>query len=266
MKPTREQLIGWSGAVVLCLLLLLVLSLIYLRTVKQSELEGIPVNFGTMEEAFGFEEPAPADQPDAVPETPVEPQTKPVKTKPEALPPVITQNVEQTAAIKAAKERERQERERLAAEQRRKEEEQRKVAEAQRLVAEALSGKGNANSSEGTASSGAGNQGSTQGNAATGSYTGAGGEGSFDLAGRSLRGSGLQRPNYNIQEEGTIVVAITVNAQGDVIAADISLRGTNIDNPNLRKAAIDAAKRTKFNAISGSQNQQGTITYRYKLR
>ncbi|MGL4492001.1 MAG: energy transducer TonB family protein, partial [Tannerellaceae bacterium] len=32
------------------------------------------------------------------------------------------------------------------------------------------------------------------------------------------------------------------------------------------KSALDAAKRAKFNSISGTNNQAGTITYRYTLR
>jgi TonB family protein len=121
-----------------------------------------------------------------------------------------------------------------------------------------------ANGNEGTASSGAGNQGSIQGNAPTGSYVGVGGYGGFDLAGRTLAAGGLPRPAYSVQEEGKIVINITVDPQGKVISAEIG-RGTNITNPSMRNSALEAAGKTKFNSIKGNNNQSGTITYNYRL-
>ena len=62
-----------------------------------------------------------------------------------------------------------------------------------------------------------------------------------------------------------MVVNITVNPSGEVIATSINRR-TNTVNPELRKAAEDAAKRARFNNIEGVDNQSGTITYYFKLR
>jgi len=99
--------------------------------------------------------------------------------------------------------------------------------------------------------------------------TGAGGTGSspsFNLSGRTLVGSGgLPRPSYTERVEGRIVINITVDPNGNVILADIALRGTNIDNASMRNNALDAAKRAKFNKIQGTNNQSGTITYNYRL-
>ena len=61
------------------------------------------------------------------------------------------------------------------------------------------------------------------------------------------------------------MVNITVNPAGQVIATSINRR-TNTVNPELRKAAEDAAKRARFNPISTVDNQTGTITYYFKLR
>ena len=94
---------------------------------------------------------------------------------------------------------------------------------------------------------------------------GVGGYGSFNLNGRSIGAGGLPRPAYTIQEEGRIVINITVDPKGNVIFAEIG-KGTNIDNGSMRKSALDAAKRAKFNSISGANNQSGTITYLYKLK
>ncbi|GHV22516.1 hypothetical protein FACS189428_4690 [Clostridia bacterium] len=277
MKPTKEQKYGFTGSAILCGLIVLILSFIFLRTEIKAEEEGIPVNFGTVDWAAGTFEPAPAE---SKPETPVEtpvPEVTPVPAPPVRQQPVITQNTEQTAAIEAAKEKERKaEQERKRIEQERREAEKQRLAEEQeeqrkkdainRQMSDAFGMGNTAGSSEGTATTGSGNQGSLQGNGATGPYTGVGGAGSFDLSGRSLRGGSLQRPAYDIQEEGSIVLEITVDPQGNVIQAEVRLRGTNIENANMRKSAIEAAKRTKFNAISGSQNQIGTITYRYTLK
>jgi TonB family protein len=274
MKITREQKYGFTGSVLLCGLIVLILSLIFLQTEIKAEEEGIPVNFGTVDWAAGTFEPAPAaSEPETPVETPV-PEVIPTPAPPVRQQPVITQNTEQTAAIEAAKEKERKaEQERKKIEQERREAEKQRLAEEQRkkdAINQQMSnafGMGNtAGSSEGTAATGSGNQGSLQGNGAAGSYTGVGGVGSFDLSGRSLRGGSLQRPAYDIQEEGAIVLEITVDPQGNVIQAEIRLRGTNIENANMRKSAIEAAKRTKFNAISSTQNQIGTITYRYTLK
>ena len=119
--------------------------------------------------------------------------------------------------------------------------------------------------SKGTASSGTGVEGSKDGNSPSGAKTGTGGYGTFDLGGRSIGEGGLPRPVYNVQEEGRVVVSITVNPAGHVIATSIN-RQTNTVNTALRKAAEDAARRARFNAVEGVNNQTGTITYYFNLR
>ena len=119
--------------------------------------------------------------------------------------------------------------------------------------------------SKGNASSGQGVQGSPQGNASSGATSGAGGYGTFDLNGRSLGRGGLPLPVYNVQEEGRVVVTITVNPAGQVISTSINRR-TNTVNPALRRAAEEAARKARFNAVDGVDNQSGTITYYFKLK
>lgn len=92
-----------------------------------------------------------------------------------------------------------------------------------------------------------------------------GGYGTFDLNGRSLGQGGLPVPVYNVQEEGRVVVTIVVNPSGQVISTSINKR-TNTVNPVLRKAAEDAARKARFNAVDGVDNQSGTITYYFRLR
>ena len=146
-----------------------------------------------------------------------------------------------------------------------KAERERKEAEeaARKRVAGAF-GKGAQMGSKGD-TEGEGIQGSPTGNAPSGATSGTGGYGSFNLGGRSLGEGGLPRPVYNVQDEGRVVVTITVNPAGHVIATSIN-RQTNTDNPALRKAAEDAAKKARFNAVSSLNNQTGTITYYFNLK
>lgn len=90
-------------------------------------------------------------------------------------------------------------------------------------------------------------------------------QGTFDLNGRSISGEGLPRPITTVQAEGRVVVTITVNPAGEVVATSINLR-TNTSDSQLRKSAEDAAKRARFNKIDSKDNQTGTITYYFKLR
>jgi TonB family protein len=90
-------------------------------------------------------------------------------------------------------------------------------------------------------------------------------QGTFNLYGRSIAGGGLPVPAIIVQDEGTVVVNITVNPAGQVVATSINQR-TNTVNPELRKAAEEAAKKTCFNEIDDIDNQTGTITYHFKLR
>lgn len=90
-------------------------------------------------------------------------------------------------------------------------------------------------------------------------------QGTFNLDGRSIAGDGLPVPAIIVQDEGTVVVNITVNPAGKVVATSINQR-TNTVNPELRKTAEEAAKKTCFNKIYDIDNQTGTITYHFKLR
>ncbi len=94
--------------------------------------------------------------------------------------------------------------------------------------------------------------------------TGIGSYGTWDLGGRDAIGE-LPKPSYNSQEEGRVVVTITVDSEGNVIKAVINNR-TNTTSSQLRTAALEAALKTKFNAIVGENNQTGTITYYFKLK
>lgn len=112
---------------------------------------------------------------------------------------------------------------------------------------------------------GGNNQGSSTGTSGAERYGPGGGEGiSFNLSGRSAQT--LKKPEYPGQEEGIVVVQITVDKNGLVTQATAGVRGSTSLNPDLLKAAQNAALSTRFNADSNAPAfQSGTITYRFML-
>lgn len=289
------------GTIGFHLVLLLLLLIVGLTSTPQEE-EGILVNFGDSSTGMGFTEPvrsAPAATPPAA--TQPTPTAPPAASVPESAKEVTTtQDYERTAALAAA-EKARQEAERKALE-----EERRRVAEAERLrkieedrrraeeaaeqqrlaeeqrqrearerqaeaiksaASQAFSKSDGAGASEGVAG-GTGNQGHLSGdpNSSSREGSGLGSSGnSFDLSGRSLSGS-LPRPEYGIQEEGVVVVQITVDKNGTVTDAQPILRGTTTQNSYLWRVAKEAALKAKFNrSATAPAYQKGTITYHFVL-
>lgn len=284
----KNKVTGWLGTIVLHAVLLVLLFLISISKPKAQEEGGVPVMLGNMEVAQGSADPytltdvdilnepqqsTDVSIPEPVPTPPVEsemivqedeptvavPEKENPKTasKKEVIKKEVVKPKEKTEAEKRA------EAERLAAEKKVAEEKAAAELAAQRIAG--AFGKGTQMGSKGTGEKGTGFQGSSTGNSSNGQITGAGGYGSWDLNGRSLGPEGLPRPVYNVQEEGRVVVTITVNPAGQVIDTSINKR-TNTASAALRKAAEDAARKARFNAVSGVNNQTGTITYYFKLK
>ena len=293
----KNKITGLVGTLVLHAIVLLLLFLIAISKPKAQEEGGVPVMLGNMEMAQGDADPytltdvdimdepqipAEASVPEPVPEIPSEaemitqedepsiavpkketpkPKTKTeiVKTKKE----IVKADKEIAKAKEKSEAEKRAEAERLAAEKKAAEERAAAEAAAKRIAG--AFGKGTQMGSKGTSDSGQGIQGSPTGNSADGKTSGVGGYGTFDLNGRSLGPGGLPRPVYNVQDEGRVVVTITVNPAGQVIQTSINKR-TNTANAALRKAAEDAARKARFNTVEGVNNQTGTITYYFKLK
>lgn len=259
------------GALAVHVAVILLLLLLTVVIPAHTEESGVEVMMGNTTAAYGGFNPSSLVDVDVMPKE-VQTPTPPVEQSTQEL---ITQDEEETVALtpkaepkKEVKKPEKTEAEKLAEAKKLAEEKaarERKAAEeaANKRVAGAF-GRGNEMGDRG-ASAGAGAEGATTGNSLTGATTGNGGYGTFDLGGRSLGEGGLPRPVYNVQDEGRVVVAITVNPQGVVINTSIH-RDTNTVDPTLRKAAEDAAKKARFNAVSGLNNQSGTITYYFNLR
>lgn len=255
---TKNQIQGLVVTIAVHALVVLLLLMVKLSAPLQEEESGIPVMLGNSLLAQGHTESYQYTEVSSVksdvPNVNNAPLTQP---QPQVDEPLITQPDEPTVEVPTAEEleaRKRAEAERLAAER------------AAQQMASAF-GKGFEMGSKGEATEKAdeGTQGIETGVAAADKAVGVGVQGTFDLNGRSLSGSGLPVPVNTVQDEGRVVVNITVNPAGQVIATSINRR-TNTVNPELRKAAEDAARKARFNAIEGVDNQSGTITYYFKLR
>jgi TonB family protein len=275
MKFNKDDISALTGTIIVHLVLIVILYFSILRTIVPNEDSGILVNFGDIYTTVGIYEPLYTTNMPQQESTPPQPQPKPAPKSDE----LITQEEEETVSIPDKEKKEEQaadekaQREREKENRKRKEEEERKRREKlRRQQQEAISNRvsnafGMASSQQnrqGDTGAGTGNLGNPFGNSDTEENRGTGGFGTFSLDGRYIGQGGLPRPTDQEKEEGKIVINITVNPNGNVILAEIG-RGTNIDNAQMRRSAIDAAKRAKFNRIKGTDNQNGTITYIYKL-
>ncbi len=87
---------------------------------------------------------------------------------------------------------------------------------------------------------------------------------SYSLDGRNPES--LPLPEYNVQQQGLVVVEVTVNRDGEVISARAGVRGTTNQHEELLKAAKDAAEKARFDVSRDAPaSQRGTITYRFRL-
>lgn len=262
---SKDRITGIVGTLLFHTVLLVLLCLLVMAAPPRQEESGVPVVLGNVEDAFGSE--LAMTDVEIIPQPEVS-QQLPSSDDVSQEEPLLTQDIEESIAVPAKKDtksaKEIEAERRAAEEAERKRIEKETKAKADNLIAGAF-GKGNSMSSKGNSSDGEGTQGSKDGNSSTGKTTGIGGTGVFDLNGRSLSPAGLPKPHYNVQEEGRVVVTITVNPQGNVVRASINPR-TNTSSPALRKAALEAARKATFNAVSQVEDQEGTITYYFKLK
>lgn len=302
MKYISEYRTGLIGTLVthgVILIFLLYFGILITNTAKPVD-EGILVNFGDSETGLGLEEPAPGEREPSI--KPIESASEkivlpPPPAKKVSSPdddPIVTQDVEKTVAVKTPKKKVVEkvidpEKQRLAEEERlqkaefirQQKEEQQRLAQAaaeQRKIGEINSraknvfgggGKGSPDSkstSQGI-TFGTGNQGVPQGSANAERYGPGGGIGngvSFSLDGRTSQS--LPKPRYPGNEEGVVVVQVTVNKSGLVTKAEAGVRGSNTADPELISAAKKAALQAKFNVDNNAAAfQTGTITYRFVL-
>lgn len=264
---------------VLFLLLLWVLKLSSDRPAPKPTEVLIAVNVGNVPSAAGAIEPggtpdvtepapkvaAPPKVAPPTPPTPPAPQPKAQRPTPrtrEVDQPLQTQQHEQSLQVEATRraEAERQAKAKAEAAQRAAEAlAASRRAQSQQIgnsVAGAFGKQAGQAGSQGTAASGSGNQGDPNGSPS-----------SYALSGRKIisNGGALVAPRVQRAVEGNVRVRIVVDGNGSVIRATIA-PGTNIADPSVRAAALEAARKTRFNAVPGSDEQEGSITYHFKIR
>ncbi|MCQ2174241.1 MAG: energy transducer TonB [Bacteroidales bacterium] len=92
------------------------------------------------------------------------------------------------------------------------------------------------------------------------------GKANAQVEGRSVLGA-LPKPQYNLQEDGIVVMRVTVNQEGRVTSAVNDVSRSTVSASELIKAARNAAMSTKFNnKPDAPASQSGTITYRFTLK
>ncbi len=115
---------------------------------------------------------------------------------------------------------------------------------------------------------GTGDMGKPHGLKQSQAYNGQGGQGhgiSFSLGNRGAKF--LDKPVARFTEQGTVVVRIEVNPQGQVIRARVYAKGTTVVSEQLRKIAVRSAKNSLFSADPTAPAVQiGTITYHFILK
>ena len=221
----------------------------------------------------------------------------------EAAEEVITQANEEAIAVKKKEEAKKREEEakkkketealaeakrqaeakRKAEAERQAEIERKRVAEAKRVADEKAAqeakrksadaimggfsdGNGKAEGGEGDDNQ-AGDKGKVTGDPNASGYYGIGGDGSggnYRLGNR--KALNMPMPEYDCNEEGRVVVSISVDQSGRVFAAQAGVKGTTNSAQCLLNKAKEAALKTKFNADSKAPEKQiGAIIYNFSL-
>lgn len=217
--------------------------------------EGISINFGFSDEGLGEIEPeSTEDITEIVEEEIIEEQI-------ESTEEIITQSTVETPSVEKKEEKEE-----VIDKKKPKEEiiEEKKPEVNKKAL---YPGKKKQETSSEGEIGGDGNQGVIDGDPNTEVYEGGGiGEDgtAYQLGGRKVEYK--EKPIYNIQVEGKVVVAITVDRLGNVINAIPGIKGSTTLNKQLLKRAKTAALKTKFNPKkTAPHNQQGKIVYYFSL-
>ncbi|MER3374508.1 MAG: energy transducer TonB [Allomuricauda sp.] len=285
---TRHKKKSFTLTTLLLSVLLLLLFYIGLTYLDPPIENGIAVNFGTMDYGSGEVQPKEKVQsePEKVEPQPVEqvqqvePQEETVQEEP--VEKVLTSDNEESIRIKQEQEAKRkadeaakkakEEAERIERETKEAEEKKRLEQEAKKKNLDALIGgigqsDGTDSGSEGDDNK-AGDKGQPDGDPYATSYYGVPGSGSggggYGLNGRSLVSQGKVQQECN--EEGRVVVRITVDRSGKVIKAEPGVKGTT----NTAKCLLDPAQKTalrhRWNTDSNAPAQQiGFVVVNFKL-
>lgn len=257
----KSELYAALGTLIFSIITMLILifcSLSAADVPKQSD--GIEINFG--DGADGS--PAPLSDAQEVAATTTTTTTATAAPPPSETPDMMSQQDPSVAiAEKQKKEQQRQQQQEQIRQQQVQKAAQQKAAQqaaqsarAANMAAGAFGKGGNGKSGNGPGGGGTGN---TPGNP-LGHGTSRGN--SWTLAGRDLKTS-IERPNYVGNQEGRIIINITVDRDGNVISAQ-QASGTNISDRSLLEECKKKARLVKFSASRTGGNAVGRITYNFR--
>jgi len=258
---TEEEKKSFAITTVLFVIMFLLFFYLGLTYMDPPPENGIAINFGTTESGSGDVQPTEA----------IQSAPKPTNSQPTAASndDVLSQDIEEAVVMKETKKEK-------PVKAVSKEEQKPKPVESpkpSKNTTDVLSSIINGPKSDGKATGSQGNddlpgdKGSLNGDPYANSYYGSGGGTGggrgWGLNGRKLSSSGKETQKCN--EYGTVVVQITVNRSGNVIAAKYT-KGTTNTNPCLIEPAIATAKKYKWQPDPNApETQVGFITVNFKL-
>jgi outer membrane biosynthesis protein TonB len=250
-KNKRKGIIGTILFHTLLLIAFLFMGLTY--QIPPPPEEGISINFGYVDE--GVTESEPEDKS----ETPEPVQEEIVEEQSSADEEIVTQEMEKAPIVEKTEQKKKDPK----LEKKEVIEEKKPEVNKKALY---TGKKKNKEMDEGNTGK-HGNQGVIDGDPNAKAYSG-GGIGTdgiaYQLGGRNPEFKA--KPIYKIQEEGKVVVIITVDRLGNVVNAIPGAKGSTTLNKYLLAKAKEAAIRTKFNPKqSAPENQQGKIVYHFSL-
>ena len=260
---SKEKIYGIIGTAVFHILVLLLLYLLVMEQIPpQPEKSNIEMQ-GAVEDVAGEEvfeaKVVPDERPQEVPSA----QNTPSKAVEE---PLIAQRDEQSIPVDTVKSVNKDKKPvQSEADKRRAEEERRKAAEeAERRAKEEAERKAKekiAKSVAGGKNDGVGNSGTAEGGTDRGVETGTGNGHGIEASVGNRKVVGELNRKIPVQEEGTVVVHVTVNPMGQVVSANA--RTTSV---TLKRVAEKEAMKIRFNKVSElTENENGTITFRFKM-
>lgn len=222
--------------------------------------DGIAINFGNVEAAFGPQAPTKTQNTSQneverdVPDVPVESETA------DQIEEIATQDDMETVAISNEKPQEQ-----AAPEKEKKPEEPKPSDELNNTLNDFFN---NSNSSNEGDAQGSGDMGDPTGNPNAPNYQGNGGfgdSGDYQLGGRQALAK--PKPEYTCDEEGKVVVKIWVDRKGNVVRAEAGDRGTTNTALCLLSKAKEAALKTKWEGdINAPEQQIGLIIYSFSRK
>ncbi len=272
LLETKEEKKSFTITVVIHVVILLLLFMFGLKYLDPPLEQGIAVNFGTTDYGSGDvqpTEPIKSEPRDVVPqieETKSEPTTSSKSSE-----NVLTADNTEAIAIQKQKEiadvQAKAEANAKVAEQKKKQEEADKKANLDALIGGVKKSDGKTTGGEGNDNK-SGDKGSPEGDPNASSYYGIGkgldGDDNYLLVGRRAINKKIFVQDCN--QEGIVVVDITVDRNGNVTSAVPGVRGTTNNSKCLTDPARRAALETKFNSDpKAPAGQRGQIIYRFSL-